>query len=111
MKILYLSMHPHIGYDDISGPGMHIREVIRGMEECGHEVIWVSANSKSEQSQNGEVRLHKASFKGVLKKLIHPVLWETLADMQLIRIDKQFDHELQLKIEAHQPDMIYERAY
>ncbi|MFM7106088.1 MAG: hypothetical protein ACKOW8_11250, partial [Flavobacteriales bacterium] len=78
MKILYLSLHPNIGYDDISGPGMHIREVIRGMEECGNEVIWVSTNSKSEQSQNGETRIRKAGVKGMLKKLIPPVIWETL---------------------------------
>jgi glycosyltransferase involved in cell wall biosynthesis len=111
MKILYLSLHPNIGYDDISGPGMHIREVIRGLEECGNEVIWVSTNSKSEQSQNGEIRIQKAGVKGMLKKLIPPVIWETLVDIQLIRTDRRFDRKLQLKIEAYQPDMIYERAY
>lgn len=111
MKIIYLSLHPHIGRHDISGPGMHIREVIKGLQECGNEVIWVSPNMTSEQSQDKESLTNKGGAKGVLKKLIPSVIWETLLDIQLIRIDRKFERELQMKIDTYQPDLIYERAY
>lgn len=111
MKILYLSLHPHIGRHDISGPGMHIREVIKGLQECGNDVIWVSPNNSSEQNHNKETRTNNAAAKGVLKKVIPSVIWETLLDIQLIRIDRNFERELQLQIDSQQPDLIYERAY
>jgi glycosyltransferase involved in cell wall biosynthesis len=111
MKIIYLSPHPNISMHDVSGPGVHIREVMRGFEQHGHEVIWASPNKRLAKqaaiSENGFSVFIKKIIKAVLPKLI----WESLSDLQLMRIDRKFDSELQKMIDIHKPDFIYERSY
>ena len=112
MKIFYLSLHPHIGFDDISGPGMHIREIINGLRQAGNEVIWVSPHrgnpSAPWMNKSGSF---SGGLKGVIKRIIPAIIWETLSDIRLIIIDRSFEKELQRLIDQQKPDLIYERAY
>jgi glycosyltransferase involved in cell wall biosynthesis len=111
MKIIYLSPHPHISMHDISGPGVHIREVIHGFQQKGHEVIWASPNKRL--ADQPTVRKAKSGmfFKRIIKSVLPKIIWESLRDIQLIWIDRRFDKELQQLINQHKPDFIYERVY
>jgi glycosyltransferase involved in cell wall biosynthesis len=111
MKIIYLSPHPHVSMHDISGPGVHIREVMHGFQQKGHEVIWASPNKRL--ADQPIVRKAKSGvlLKKVIKSLLPKIIWESLRDIQLLWIDRQFDRDLQQLIDLHKPDFIYERVY
>lgn len=106
MKIIYLSPHPHINMAAPSGPGTHIREVIKGFEKSGHTVIKLIAGG-TELNTSSSIVFKKRSW----KKFIPNFLWETLRDFSLLRTDKNLESQLIALIQKEKPDMIYERAY
>ena len=111
MKIIYLSPHPHISMHDISGPGVHIREVMHGFQQKGHEVIWASPNKRMADQPVARKPKSGMFIKRMIKSVLPKIIWETLRDIQLMWIDRQFDRELQQLIDQHKPDFIYERVY
>jgi glycosyltransferase involved in cell wall biosynthesis len=106
MKILYFSPHPHINLAAPSGPGTHIREVIAGFEAQGHRVIRFIAGGEKLDSTTKKIDFKKRPW----KKLIPSVIWETLRDIQMVRLDRQIEARLTEVIEAEKPDFIYERS-
>ncbi|MFM7103942.1 MAG: hypothetical protein ACKOW8_00360, partial [Flavobacteriales bacterium] len=53
MRILYICPHPNIGFNDPSGPGTHIREVVLAMKSLGHEVkIFLASNTENADNSN-----------------------------------------------------------
>lgn len=111
MKIIYLSPHPQISVHDISGPGVHIREIMHGFRERGHEVIWASPNNKQPGVAQPQLSSGKNTLKKIIKAITPKIIWETMRDIQLIWIDRRFEKELAAMIELHKPDFIYERVY
>lgn len=111
MKIIYLSPHPHISMHDISGPGVHIREIMHGFRGKGHEVIWASPNNKQPGGPPQKLNPGKELFRKIVKAITPKIIWETMRDIQLILIDRRFEKELAAMIELHKPDFIYERVY
>ncbi|MFN5621306.1 MAG: glycosyltransferase family 4 protein, partial [Flavobacteriales bacterium] len=111
MKIIYLSPHPHVSMHDISGPGVHIREVMHGFQQKGHEVIWASPNKRLADQPVARKPSTEVFFKKVIKSVLPRIIWESLRDIQLMWIDRSFDRELQRLIDEHKPDFIYERVY
>ena len=106
MKILYFSPHPHINLAAPSGPGTHIREVIAGFEAQGHRVVRFIAGGEKLDSTTKKIDFKKRPW----KKLIPSVIWETLRDIQMVRLDRQIEARLTEVIEAEKPDFIYERS-
>jgi glycosyltransferase involved in cell wall biosynthesis len=96
---------------DISGPGVHIREVMHGFQQKGHEVIWASPNRRLAN----QPLVHKPKsglfIKRIIKTILPKIIWETFRDIELMWIDRAFDRELQQLIDLHKPDFIYERVY
>jgi glycosyltransferase involved in cell wall biosynthesis len=111
MKIIYLSPHPHVSMHDISGPGVHIREVMHGFQQKGHEVIWASPNQRMADQPLPRKPKSGIFLKKIIKSILPKIIWESLRDIQLMWIDRQFDDELQRLIDEHKPDFIYERVY
>lgn len=107
MKIIYFSPHPHINMSAPSGPGTHIREVISGFEQRGHEVIKLIAGGVEMTSNTPSIAFKKRTW----KKLIPNMIWQSLKDYALIRLDKAHQKQLNALIELEKPDFIYERAY
>jgi glycosyltransferase involved in cell wall biosynthesis len=106
MKILYFSPHPHINLSAPSGPGTHIREVIAGFEAQGHRVVRFIAGGEKLDSTTKKIDFKKRSW----KKLIPPIIWETLRDIQMVLLDRQIEVRLTEVIQAEKPDIIYERS-
>ncbi len=106
MKILYFSPHPHINLAAPSGPGTHIREVIAGFESEGHTVVRFIEGGET----LGETGQAIAFKKRAWKKLIPSILWETLRDLQMMRLDKSVEARLSALVEREKPDLIYERS-
>jgi glycosyltransferase involved in cell wall biosynthesis len=107
VKILYYSSHPHINMAAPSGPGTHIREVINGFEENGHTVVKYIVGGTELKEQSGQIIYKNRSW----KKLIPNFLWQTLKDLNLIKLDRQLEKSLIEIIHKEKPDLIYERAY
>jgi glycosyltransferase involved in cell wall biosynthesis len=106
MKILYFSPHPHINLAAPSGPGTHMREVIAAFEEAGNTVVRCIAGGEVIEKKDAAIAFKKHRW----KKFIPGFLWETLRDIQMMRIDEHIETRLKALIEKEKPDLIYERS-
>ena len=106
MKILYYSPHPHLNLAAPSGPGTHMREVIRAFENRGHHVVkWIAGGEVMNESSPIAFR------KNPLRRFIPSYIWQSLKDQKLIQFDQQLVARLRQVIQEEKPDMIYERGY
>lgn len=110
MKILYYSAHPNLHLELASGPGTHMREIIREFEEAGHEVIPVIMGHVPKQTGNSE-GLAKPGLKSRIRKFIPSLIWHTMKDVKLRKFDRHAKECLEEAVATHHPDLIYERAY
>jgi glycosyltransferase involved in cell wall biosynthesis len=106
MKILYFSPHPHINLAAPSGPGTHMREVIAGFESEGHTVVRFIEGGETLGENSHAITFKKWAW----KKLIPTIVWETLRDLQMMRLDKSIEARLSAFVEREKPDLIYERS-
>ena len=106
MKILYYSSHLHINMSAPSGPGTHIREVINGFESAGHEVIRFIAGGEVMEATS-RIVVHNRWW----KKFIPSIIWESMKDYALLKLDKKLQLRLEELILKEKPDVIYERCY
>lgn len=109
MKIIYYSPHPNLNLSAPSGPGTHMREVIKGFEDQGHEVIPCILGGTEETSL--QIEYSESGFKKFIKKLLPESIWQTAKDIRLRRFDKYAKAQLNAIIEREKPEMIYERGY
>ncbi|MCH2197515.1 MAG: glycosyltransferase family 4 protein [Flavobacteriales bacterium] len=110
MKIVYFSPHPNIYLNIPAGPGVHIREMIRGFKQEGHEVTPLIMGGVDAQESSGGGTQTKG-LKERIKPLIPNILWQSLKDRQLFAFDDHASVELKALCEKMKPDLIYERAY
>jgi glycosyltransferase involved in cell wall biosynthesis len=109
MKIIYYSPHPNLNLSSPSGPGTHMREVIKGFENQGHEVIPCILGGTEETGL--EIEYAEGGFKKFIKKLLPESIWQTAKDIRLRRFDKYAREQLKAIVDKENPDMIYERGY
>jgi glycosyltransferase involved in cell wall biosynthesis len=111
MKILYYSSSPLLTTSIQSGPGTHIREMINGMKELGHEVLPVIIGDEiSTTGEETTVINKKGIIFSLAKKIIPSVVWRSLKELKLIRFDKHAEQILEEKVRVFKPDLIYERS-
>lgn len=111
MKILYYSAHPHLRIEDQTGYGTHMREMIAAFETLGHDVDFLIAGHQSVPVEETLGSNTRSFIKEFFKFMIPGLLWETLKDLELIRIDRTNKRLLnRLIVELH-PDVIYERCH
>lgn len=110
MKILYYSAHPNLHLELASGPGTHMREIIREFGEAGHEVIPVIMGDVPKPTA-GTQGTAQPNLKSRIRKFIPSLIWQTMKDMNLRRFDNHAKACLEDAVATHQPDLIYERAY
>lgn len=108
MKILYYSPHPGLSLHSPSGYGTHMREMIHAFEQAGHEVFPFIMGDEYVR-QGSTIKSHQQT-RGVVKRAVPAVVWESMKDYTLLRKDKLFARRLSDIILQEQPDMIYERA-
>lgn len=114
MKILYYSPHPSLKLHAPTGYGTHMREMIRAFEEIGHEVrFFIGGETKSTQSKESvkPETSHIHPIKKLIKQITPHIIWETVKDFHLIRIDKNNRQMLQRMCIDFAPDVIYERSH
>lgn len=116
MKIIYFSPHPNIHLNTPSGPGVHIREMIRAMEELGHSVVPLIMGGQDQDStvsmeSPASVHPSKKTVKTQLKKFIPRKFWQSAKDLRLLEFDRYAQRTLEELIEKEKPDVIYERAF
>lgn len=114
MKILYYSPHPSLKLHAPTGYGTHMREMIRAFEELGHEVKFFIGGETTSTQAHETVRSdvpRKSPMKTILKMITPKVIWETVKDLQLIRIDQQRRKSLDRICSEFEPDVIYERSH
>lgn len=106
-RILYVSTHPHLNLAAPSGPGTHMREVIKAFRDEGYEVHTFIAGGEEMEHGNTAIRFSKKSW----KKFVPKFLWESLKEWRLIMHNQKMMAQLQGAILNVQPDLIYERGY
>ncbi|MFM9984158.1 MAG: glycosyltransferase family 4 protein [Flavobacteriales bacterium] len=106
MKILYFSSHPYLNLAAPSGPGTHMREVIKAFENRGHQVVkFIAGGEKMDASAPIVFK------KNPIKKYIPAYFWQSLKDRQLLKFDESLFVQLNKFIQTEKPDLIYERGY
>ena len=110
MKILYYSGHPHLNLSANTGYGTHMREIIKGFENQGHEVRTLIIGGESTKSFINSTT-STPSFRQKVKRFIPNIIWETIKDIQLLKKDKASLLDLDQVIQEFKPDFIYERGY
>lgn len=110
MKILYFSPHPNLGLNISSGPGTHMREVIGGFRDAGHQVETLIMGGE-EELQTESASSAKKGLKEKVKPFIPAYLWQSMKDSRLIKFDGHVKAMLLKKVVEFQPDLIYERGY
>ena len=112
MKVLYYSPHPHLHIEDQTGYGTHMREMIAAFEELGHEVKFLIAGEQTIRSQASATSMQKPSrLKPILKAIIPNIIWESVKDLALIRLDRASGEKLAELAANFQPDVIYQRSH
>ena len=112
MKILYYSPHPHLHIQDQTGYGTHMREMIGAFEELGHQVKFLIAGEQTMRPEASATSLQKPSHsKQILKAIIPSIIWETVKDLALIRLDRASGEKLAELAANFQPDVIYQRSH
>ncbi len=107
MKILYYSPHPHLQREAPTGYGTHIREMISAWKRMGASVhTFIAGDRNGTEYGTGS----PPKFKSMLRKLIPSIAWESLKDLELVRLDTQLEVELAEVIQNFRPDVIYERV-
>jgi glycosyltransferase involved in cell wall biosynthesis len=106
MKILYYSAHPHLNLAAPSGPGTHMREVIKAFENRGHQIIKLIAGGE-ELATTSTIQFKKKN----IKSFIPPFIWQSLKDYKLLRHDAMMCNQLADLIKREKPDLVYERGY
>ena len=112
MKILYYSPHPHLHIGDQTGYGTHMREMIGAFEELGHQVKFLIAGEQTMRPQASAISPNQPSrLKPILKAIIPSIIWETVKDLALIRLDRASGEKLAELAANFQPDVIYQRSH
>ena len=112
MKILYYSPHPHLHIEDQTGYGTHMREMIGAFEELGHQVKFLIAGEQTMRPQASATSPKQPSrLKPILKAIIPNIIWETVKDLALIRLDRASGEKLAELAANFQPDVIYQRSH
>lgn len=107
MKILYISTHRHLNLASPSGPGTHMREVIAGFENRGHQVVKWIAGGETIDKNNLQIVFKQRGY----KKWIPSFVWQTLKDAELWRWNKRAQQQVEELIAREKPDFVYERGY
>jgi glycosyltransferase involved in cell wall biosynthesis len=84
-----------------------MRGMIRGFQQEGHTVEVLVMGRAPIQNAS---KLQSSGLKSLAKKFIPKIIWRTLKEFQQIRFDKYAAKELQIAVELHQPDIVYERS-
>lgn len=105
MKILYCSLHPDLNLAAPSGPGTHMREVIRSFEKQGHTVVPIIAGGTVLSDAAAPIQLRR----NTIRKFIPKWLWLTLKDLYLYRRNLLMKKVIRETVLREKPDMIYER--
>lgn len=95
MKIIY---HHRIASKD--GQYVHISEIIRALEQQGHDVVLVGPELHAQAAFG-----HDGGVVSKLKKMLPSWLYELLELAYSLKIA----YKLHIAIKTHQPDIIYER--
>ena len=112
MKILYYSSHPHLRIEDQTGYGTHMREMIAAFESQGHKVRFLIAGQQTvKTSTKQKSKTRQSPLKSILKFLLPQLIWETIKDLQLIRLDHANKRVLNSLLNEFKPDAIYERSH
>lgn len=110
MKILYYSAHPYLKRDAPTGYGRHMREMIDAWKSQGHEVnVLIGGDVFTSVEESASSEVIPSGKKGLLKRLIPSLIWETLRDMNLLRFDTRMRQALLDAIKQYNPDVVYER--
>lgn len=111
MKILYYSPHPDLNLEDNAGYAVHMRETIQSMRNLGHQVeVFIAGGGRKDPVPLNPAQKSN-NFKSTLKSLLPKILWQTLRDFRLLRLDNKVAKALEKAVKDSSPDLIYERGY
>jgi len=112
MKIAYLCLEAQQSRYHVSGYAVHLNAMMDAFRRAGHEVFplvlgeWLGHR----QEDSGAAVPSSFRLKGLAKRLVPGVLWQTARDWRLRRHDRRLYPEYRRFVEEHRPDVIYEQV-
>jgi glycosyltransferase involved in cell wall biosynthesis len=88
-----------------------MREMIAAFRRKGIEVETCIAGGENDEQAKALVQAGQNPAKGLIKKAIPNLLWESLKDRSLLKFDAVNYDKLLAHCKRFQPDLIYERGY
>ncbi len=111
MKIIYYSAHPQLKLGLQTGPGTHMREMIRALQNAGHEVLPVILGDiLHPENKTDTAQKNRRKINDFIKILLPGILWRTLKELKLLKLDTFAEGILNDRIQSFHPNLIYERG-
>jgi len=116
MKVLYIISNRDLDPRANTGYGRHIRETVSNLQDLGTEVLVFSSLhgrvidpmvSPHGQSISNAEQTGKRTW---IKKLVPPILWQTLRDVSLIRHERRNLEHILAVIQSEEVDIVFERS-
>lgn len=108
MRILYYSPHPQLKLGAPTGYGTHMREMVAAWRNMGIEVKTLIAGDIYSDPSHGVSG--NSPKKAIIKRVLPALIWESLKDFRLLRLDRSLEKILEDAIDDFKPDIIYERV-
>lgn len=108
MRILYYSPHPQLKLGAPTGYGTHMREMVAAWRNMGIEVKTLIAGDLYSDNSHGVSE--NSPKKAIIKRVLPALVWESLKDFRLLRLDRSLEKRLEDAIDDFEPDIIYERV-
>lgn len=86
-----------------------MREMIKAFSEAGHDVKPMVMGGMEPRTTGLQIK-QSGGLKKLIRTLTPRVIWGTMKDMRLQKIDRGFQKELERQLPGFTPDVIYERT-
>jgi glycosyltransferase involved in cell wall biosynthesis len=108
MRILYYSPHPQLKLGAPTGYGTHMREMVAAWRNMGIEVKTLIAGDLYSDLSYGVSE--NSPKRAIIKRVLPALVWQSLKDFRLLRLDRSLEKRLEDAIDDFKPDIIYERV-
>ena len=112
MKIAYLCFEAQQSRFHISGYAVHLNAMIDAFGRAGHEVNAIVLGEWLGRRQRPAMipAVGQLSLKGMIKKAVPALLWETVKDLRVCFYDRRFYGRYRAVLKEFGPDVIYEQV-
>ena len=88
-----------------------MRGMVNAFKELGHEVELCIIGGTTKEMTSPAAAKVPFGLKNLLKKIVPHIIWSSLKDREIQKVNSAAYHTLEAKVKTFDPDLIYERAF